>query len=216
MKKLLIITSTIFLYVISAQAGVNIGITGMAVDMTAKGSETLKTSSAVQNRTKSDTFGTPEIFIENERDSGVIIGLSVIPMDAEISSNSLSRTDELTAGSSTVTNKASAEFSGHSTLYLLLPINDSGLFGKVGIGRVDVKSTESLGTGAAYGDKVVNFKTIGLGYKKDLSDGMFARFEGSYSDYESIELKSTGSDAVSTIKGDIDTVNARFTIGKSF
>ena len=52
--------------------------------------------------------------------------------------------------------------------------------------------------------------------ERNLDNGMFARFEGSYSDYENIELKSTGSDAVSTISGDIETITARISIGKSF
>ena len=91
-----------------------------------------------------------------------------------------------------------------------------GAYLKLGAGFVDVKSTESLVTGAAYGDEKVNFGTIGLGVERDLDNGMFTRIEGAYSDYQEIKLTSTGSDATSTISGEIETLTARITIGKSF
>ena len=97
-----------------------------------------------------------------------------------------------------------------------MPLGSTGIYAKLGGGSVDVESTESLVTGAKYGDETVNFLTIGLGFERELDNGLFARFEGSFSDYDSIELKSTGSDAVSTINGDIETVNARISIGKAF
>ena len=45
---------------------------------------------------------------------------------------------------------------------------------------------------------------------------MFARIEGAYSDYEEIKLTSTGSDATSTISGELETISATVSIGKSF
>ena len=161
-------------------------------------------------------IGYLKILLEKKNDNGLTLGLAVIPFSAEVGSNSVSRTDKLTSGTVTGTNKASADFSMHTTFYALIPLGTEGVYAKIGAGFVEVESTESLVTGAKYGDETVNFLTIGLGFERELDNGLFARFEGSYSDYDSIELKSTGSDAVSTINGDIETVNARLSIGKAF
>ena len=194
----------------------SMGISGMFLDVDASGSQTLKQSGAKANKEHNDQAAAAEIFLEKKNDNGLTLGLAVIPFSAEVGSNSVSRTDKLTSGTTTGTNKASADFSMHTTFYALIPLGSNGLYAKLGAGSVDVESTESLVTGAKYGDQTANFGTIGLGFEKNLDNGMFARFEGSYSDYENIELKSTGSDAVSTISGDIETITARVSIGKSF
>ena len=122
--------------------------------------------------------------------NGLKLGIAVIPIAAEVGSSSVTRTDKLKSGDVTGTQKAAADFSMHTTIYAILPLNDNGLYGKIGGGTVDVESTESLVTGAAYGDETVNFATIGVGLEKDLDNGGFIRFEGTYSDYENVELKS--------------------------
>lgn len=199
-----------------ANAEMSMGISALYLDVEAEGKNTLKTTGVVTTKTHNDSAITGEIFVEKELQGGLSLGIAVIPASAEVGSNAVTRTDKLKSGDVTGTQKASADFSMHTTVYALLPLGSSGFYAKVGGGSVDVESTESLITGAKYGDQSVNFGTIGLGFERDLDNGMFARFEGSYSDYESIELKSTGSDAVSTINGDIDTLNARLSIGKSF
>ena len=216
MKKILLLTSSLMFCFSIANAEMNMGISAMYLDVEAAGKQTLKTTGAVANKTHSDSALAGEIFIEKELDGGLSLGLAVIPVSAEVGSSSVTRTDKLKSGDVTGTQKASADFSMHTTIYALIPLGSNGLYAKIGGGFVDVESTESLVTGAKYGDESVNFGTIGLGFERDLDNGMFARFEGSYSDYESVELKSTGSDAVSTINGDIDTITARLSIGKAF
>ena len=216
MKKILLLTTS-FLFCFSiANAEMNMGISAMYLDVEASGKQTLKTTGTVANKTHNDEAIAAEIYVEKELDSGLTLGVAVIPGSAEVGSSSVSRTDKLTSGDVTGTQRASADFSMHTTIYALIPLGSNGLYAKLGAGSVDVESTESLVTGAKYGDQTANFGTIGLGFEKNLDNGMFARFEGSYSDYENIELKSTGSDAVSTISGDIETITARVSIGKSF
>mgnify|MGYP002884178174 FL=1 len=216
MKKILLLTSS-FLFCFSlANAEMNMGISGMYLDVEAVGKHTLKTTGVVENKTHNDEALAGEIFIEKELDGGLTLGVAVIPLSAEVGSSSVSRTDKLKSGDVTGTQRASADFSMHTTIYALIPLGSAGVYAKVGAGSVEVESTESLVTGAKYGDETVNFATIGLGFERDLDNGMFARFEGSYSDYESVELKSTGSDAVSTINGDIETITARLSIGRAF
>lgn len=219
MSKLLkIIVAAVFLASTAHAAQFNLGVSGMIVDLDADGSETLKTTGVVAKKTHNETFGAGEIFLEVAPEGGgLTLGVAVIPAEAEIGSNSLARTDILTDNSgSSVTNKASAEFSGHTTVYIALPVRDTGFYLKAGMGQVDVQTTESLGTGAAYGDQSIDFVTIGAGYERSLDNGLFARVEGTYADYDKVELKSTGSDAVSTVTGEIDSMTARVSIGKSF
>ena len=215
MKKLLIITTSFLLCFNIANADFNMGVTGMLLDVEAEGTQTLKTTGTVAKKTHNDTAVAGEIFIEKDID-GLKLGIAVIPFSAEVGSSLKNRTDKLTGGDVTGSQKASADFSMHTTLYAIIPLGTNGFYTKIGGGTVDVESTESLITGAKYGDQTVNFGTIGIGFERDLDNGMFARFEGSYSDYENVQLKSTGSDAVSTISGDIETITARVSIGKSF
>ena len=216
MKRILLMASS-FLFCFSvANAEMSMGISGMFLDVDASGSQTLKQSGAKANKEHNDQAAAAEIFLEKKNDNGLTLGLAVIPFSAEVGSNSVSRTDKLTSGTTTGTNKASADFSMHTTFYALIPLGTEGVYAKIGAGFVEVDSTESLHTGAKYGDETVNFGTFGLGYERELANGAFARVEGSYADYETVELKSTGSDAVSTISGDIETYTARISIGKSF
>ena len=65
--------------------------------------------------------------------------------------------------------------------------------------------------------KNTSFKNIGIVvFNKERDNGTFVRAEAAYTDYEEFELKSTGSDAVSTISGDLETLSARISVGKSF
>ena len=217
MKKIIVTLFSSILLMGMANADVRMGLTGMYLDVEASGSQTLKTSGTKANKTHNDSAIAGEIFLEKKSEEGMVIGVSIIPMDAEAGSSSVSRTDKLKSGNVTGTQKASADFSMHTTFYAHIPLSYyDGAYLKLGAGFVDVKSTESLVTGAAYGDEKVNFGTIGLGVEKDLDNGMFTRIEGAYSDYQEIKLTSTGSDATSTISGEIETFTARITIGKSF
>jgi len=215
MKKIITTVASSLLFMSLANAEVSMGISGMMISVDAEGTETLKTSANVEKKSIKEDAVAGEIFAEYNLGM-VSLGVAVIPMEAEIGSESLTRTDKLTGGDVSGQQKASAEFSMHSTVYALVPLGSSGFYAKIGAGQVDVKTTEALVTGAKYADKTLDFTTIGFGSEKDLSNGMFIRAEGAYTDYDKIELKSTGSDAVSTINGEIETLSAKISIGKSF
>jgi hypothetical protein len=216
MKKILTILASTILLMSAANAQVSMGISGIYLDVEASGTETLKTTAVKSSKTHSDEAVAAEIFIEKQTAEGLSVGLAIIPMSAEVGSSSTQRTDKLTSGTVTGTQKASAEFSMHTTVYALVPMGSNGFYAKLGAGFVDVESTESFKTGASYGDETLNFATIGFGVNRDLANGTFVRAEAAFTDYEEFELKSTGSDAVSTINGDLETLSAKISIGKSF
>ena len=215
MRKILVLMTSFLFLTFGAQAGVNIGISGIYLDIDTDGTETLKQNSVKTSKTHSETAAVGEIFIEAVNDSGIAFGVAVIPGEAELGSNSTTRTDKLTSGTSTVTQKAQAEISGHTTVYALFPVINENLYLKVGAGSVDVETNETLGTGAAYGNQSVNFATLSLGLQRDLG-GLFMRAEIGHTDYEEVHLKSTSSDAVSDIRGDISHTHGKISVGKSF
>ena len=215
MKKILVLITTFMFLTIGANAGINVGVSVKQLDIETSGSEKLKTNNIGSMKKHSEEATVGEIFIEAQNDSGFAVGVALIPGEAELGSNSATRTDKLTSGSSTVTQKAQAEISGHVTAYAILPVMNSGYL-KVGAGSVDVETNETLGTGAAYGNESVSFGTIAVGVQKSNDNGLFFRAELGYTDYEEVVLKSTGSDAVSTIKGDISHTHGKISIGKAF
>ena len=115
--------------------------------------------------------------------------------------------------SSNVVNKAEAEISNHITYYGLMPLGDSPIFVKGGITSMDVETKEVLATGATYGNTSVNGVTVGIGAHLERDNGLFLRVEANVAEYENLTLTgSTGN----VIQADLDTSEARFSIGKSF
>jgi hypothetical protein len=216
MKKILLTLASTLMLMSLANAQVSMGVSGMLLDVEASGSQTLKTTGVKTSTTNSETALAAEIFLEKKTDRGFSLGVAVIPMSAEIGSKSVSKTDKLTSGTVTGQNKASAEFSMHTTVYALVPMGSNGMYAKIGAGTVSVDTTETLTTGAAYGNTDVTFATIGLGFNKDRDNGTFVRAEAAFTEYEDFKLESSGSDASSTISGDIETLSAKISIGKSF
>ncbi len=215
MKKILVLITTFMFLTIGANAGINVGISVKQLDIETSGSEKLKTNNVGSMTKVSEDATVGTIFIEAQNDNGFAVGVEVIPGEAEIGAKTTSRTDKLTSGSSTVTQKAQAEISGHVTAYAILPVMSAGYL-KLGAGSVDVETNETLGTGAAYGNASVSFGTVALGFQKTADNGLFFRGEVGYTDYEEVVLKSTGSDAASTIKGDISHTHGKISIGKAF
>ena len=173
MKKILTILASTILLMSAANAQVSMGISGMYLDVEVSGTQTLKTSGSKSSKTHSDEAMAAEIFIEKQTAEGLSVGLAIIPMSAEVGSSSTQRTDKLTSGTVTGTQKASAEFSMHTTVYALVPMGSNGFYAKLGAGFVDVESTESFKTGASYGDETLNFATIGFGINKERDNGTF-------------------------------------------
>ena len=85
-----------------------------------------------------------------------------------------------------------------------------------GYTEFDIKTNETLGTGAAYPDVSVDGITYGLGVKQTFENGIFMKAVATYTDYDDISIASTGSDAASTIDADIEATAAKFALGYNF
>ena len=87
-------------------------------------------------------------------------------------------------------------------------INDT-YFVKAGVAFVELQTTESLDTGASYGNEDIFGGVIGLGAKADNH-----RFELVYTDYEDISLNSsttrTGVTTRNSIDAELDTLAFKY------
>jgi opacity protein-like surface antigen len=212
MKKILTIVTAILFASASAYAEVRIGISGAFTGLSTDGTEVTKTSGEVNKGSKDEDVVVPSIFVEVASDSGVALGLDLVPGEAELGSGSRTDDDFETAGN----NKAGAELSSHATAYVLVPVKM--LYLKAGVARATVDTTEVLATGTAYGNEDVYGFLIGAGVQKDASNGMFFRAEASYTDYSDISISgSVDANGVNNrIDADVDATAFRLSIGKAF
>ena len=213
MKNFWIILSISFMLLVTkANADVRFGLSAAFTQIEADGSETEggeKTTASVSN----DVI-IPSIFVEfsGERFG---VGLDYIPLDADVSNKTKSRTDVETSvtGTTTTTStsrtqKAQAEISDHFTLYATMALTDT-FYLKGGMAQFSLNTNESLGTGSKYGNVDVDGIVYGFGF----TDGN-SRLELAYTDYEDISLTSTvartGVTTNNKISADLDTLSLKY------
>jgi len=219
MKKLLTIVFGFVLVCFSVNAiEKKIGFTAALTDFESSGTETLKSSSNKTSADVSEQVIVPSLFFEITNDSGLGIGLDFVPGDADLGSKQKAKVDTDTDDKSDTagTNKASAEVSGHSTIYLMVPVKAAFL--KVGYVSADIETTENLDTGTTYGNKTVNGTMISVGIDRDMPNGSFIRAEVAYTDYDDITLSgSADTDGASNkVDADVDATSLRLSIGRAF
>ena len=219
MKKLL--TSIFGLVLISFSANAverKIGFTAALTDFESSGTETLKSSSNKTSADVSEQVIVPSLFFEITNNSGLGIGLDFVPVDAELGSKQKAKVDTDTDDTedNAGTNKASADISGHQTIYLMVPIKAAFL--KVGYVTADIETTENLDTGTTYGNKSVDGTMVSLGFDRDMPNGSFIRAEVAYTDYDDITLTGSADsdDASNKVDADIDATSLRLSVGRAF
>ena len=208
MNKVKIILAALFSFVIAsaALAESRIGISAQYHMFSTDGSETLRDSGNITNKSHDDEVIVPSIFVEYMGDSGLGVGIDYVPV-AELGEGTGDDDDAETSGA----NKASAELASHVTLYTILE-GDSGYYGKLGVAFADVDTTENLATGDSYGNASTEGLMIGLGYSTDYA-GYFVRGEATHTAYDSVSITSTGG---SKVEADIDSTALTLSIGKAF
>ena len=214
MKKLNTLFTVLIMLTFSSisNAEMKFGVSGAITQINASGTETEggeKNSKDVDN-----LVAIPSIFAEYAISDAISVGLDYIPLKAEVSDATHSRTDTETSNTSSATTtsltrkqSASAELENHITLYLNYNLNDT-YYVKGGVAQVDLTTDETLQTGAKYGDETVIGYVAGLG----VNSGNW-RTEVLYTDYEDISLTSsvarTGVTPNNKITADLDTLALR-------
>ena len=210
MKKLFALISTIlFLTSVSVKADVQFGFGLMTGQVSTDGTESEGTAADTSNRSKSidEFFIGGDLFMEFVADSGMTYGISYVPVDVELGSGE--RTD--VNGSDAAENddgarSASADVSDLMTLYTNIPVGDNGWYGLLGYHFATIETSETLNE-SSYPDEDITGYQIGLGQRIDKF-----KYELSYSDFEDINISSTGG-GTNSVSADADALTFRISFG---
>ena len=219
---------------IADNQGISIGIWGSQLDLDTYGTEEQAISGTqggqepdVSSSSQSANVDVGSIFIEYTAAQGSSIGIEYYPGDATLGSTARTDTcvcqadDAANGGGTTATYTAKADVTDIWSVYMepTIMFNDTfGIYGKVGVTTMYLKSLESLDNGtisSAYPNKDIWGAFYGLGLKARHSSGLFLKAEASTTEFQHIELQSsTGNKG--KIDADIDMSAVRVAIGYTF
>jgi len=198
----------------------NIGLSGSYGNFEASGSETK--DSITKNRSGDADFPFASIFVEYNKTMSkewdVAFGLDYIPFSAEIDSRSQANSDRDGANVNTGNRSATIDLKNHITAYIQPSYNlGSGLavFGKVGFSHADLKVSSSglSSDGTLNNDDKLQGYLAGIGIQKNIDKTMFVRFEGNYTDYDTVTY--TNSEGT-RFTANPELWTAKISIGKIF
>ena len=113
------------------------------------------------------------------------------------------------------TQKVQVDIEDLMTYYLSYHVNN--FYVKAGVIEADLITNETLESGSVYGDASLEGTFYGIGFDKNLSDGIFVRGELGQTDFDSIKLTSTGSENTNVIDiTGLSGTNLAISIGRSF
>tara|TARA_B100000767_G_C19670133_1_gene494930 strand:+ start:374 stop:1033 length:660 start_codon:yes stop_codon:yes gene_type:complete len=204
------------LMVLPSSAEVRVGLALGQTSVETDGTQTMKDSAKTSKSSQDETTAIPSLFVEIANDSGLGLGLEVVPGSASIGSKNRADDDE----ESTNGNKASAEINGLTSVYAMKTFGN-GLFLKAGMTQTEVVTTEALNTGSTYGNETVTGGLIGIGITKTNDNGVFFRASAEYTDYDDISLTSKTdvggtANSFNKISASVDTTAFKISIGKAF
>ncbi len=220
MRKLILSICAVMLIAFSAHADKRVGVSVAYTMFDSSGTETTKSSGEKNSTDEEEDVIVPSLFLEFANDRGLALGFDIVPVDnQELGSGTGSDDDAETSGANT----ASAELTGHYTVYGLAPLGSGGAYFKFGLARATIDTTENLATGTEYGNEDVDGVLVGFGINRESDAGTFFRMEGTYTDYDDVNFKgsfngnATGDSAVrNEIDADIDALAFRISVGRSF
>ena len=225
MKKLIIaflITLGSF-SIVSADIGVNIGVSGSLGEYTATGTEN-ENGEISAKRSEKAVGGMASYFIEKELTflpfglgNRLTVGYDKVAHKISTASITTNRTEsEKTAGNNlVVTQNVSADIDNINTLYASLRITD-WLYVKTGTMKLDVTTTEGLETGSSYGNAQLEGVVNAVGFHIEKEDGFFFRAEYNDTEIDGITLTSTTN---ADNKVTLDSVSGnqyKLSVGKAF
>tara|TARA_Y100000590_G_scaffold228781_1_gene258160 strand:- start:585 stop:1253 length:669 start_codon:yes stop_codon:yes gene_type:complete len=200
-------------------AQTNVGITLSGIGYEASGSETVKSSGTINDYSENGLAALASIFIEKEVDNGVVVGLDIVPYGQTIADGGMEQNDDAeTSGTNTV----DVKFNRMLTVYAEIPAGDGYM--KVGGGLLTIETDEEMNTGSTYGDEDTQTILIGFGKRGELDNGGTWKAEAIYQRILGTTFDaSKGGNAVGDASvfnkitlDDVDTVQFRFSVAKSF
>ena len=236
MNKLLTLTASMLIVFVTsnfANAGsINVGVQAGVASLNASGSETssLGTSgdtSVVKASVENRSVPIAAVFAEYESDFyGLTLGVSHIPMTADVSDSMKTRNDveksvtgDATLNSDTRAFKANAEIENFNTVYVELPVS-GGFFVRAGMSQIDVNTTEvASSNGGSYGNKTLEGTNFGAGLKGDFANGMGYKLFYEKTNFDTLKLTSTGNSVSgenNVLSADLDVAELKFALSYKF
>ena len=197
----------------SADKGINIGVSAHTGLYYGDAKETI--GSAPKDREDAlAVMSYGSIYIEKTFGDRFKVGLDFVPMGFESETAEDSKTDKLTSGTSTVTNKVQVDFEDMTTIYAAVNVTEN-MYVKGGFVTVDAITNENLGTGGSYGNAEIEGTVLAVGYTKEMDNGFFFRAEGGHQSFDAVTLNdSTNSKKIEVT--DINGVVGTISLGRSF
>ena len=206
----------------SANAEVSVGITGNAGLLDATGKETFnsKTSTRKEELGIAYVSGFAEYHVPLNIGAGQFrVGASYVPTSLSSETTESVQGSLLAAqggtGEADRTQKVQADIEDLTSYYVSYHYNM--FFVKAGMMEAKLITNESLDSGSSYPDGSLDGKFFGIGFDKNLNDGVFVRGELAQTDFDDIKLTSTGSDNTNVIDiTGLTGTNLSISIGKTF
>jgi len=208
----------------SADAGVNIGVSGTGALFGATATETDIGANTTEKNTESEIMGAGYASIFIEKELGMFfVGVDYVPSDLETEENTSLRNDCQDKATHALcstgvftqyTQKVKVTFSDLTTAYAGVKLFDH-FYAKAGVVTVDLETNESLGTGGSYGNTSMDGTMLGVGGQADLPNGMFIRGEANVLDFDAVSVSSSNTDNSVRVDG-IDGIAAKISIGATF
>ena len=205
-----------------------VGVAGTLGEASTTASEKLKSSSVVTGpKTHKNVGGFGSYWMQYTfGEDGFVIGYEKLAHDIPLGNglrqlNGSAETDEDDRGDQIV----KAAINGHTTWYIESPgIGMDGIFGgngglfvKYSQTNATLQTMENLASGSSYGDADLNADTIGIGFKTGTAGGLMFKAAYEMTEYDGVTLKSTGSDAATTITSeDIEVDAIKVSVGFAF
>jgi len=219
----------------SVEFKLGVSANGMAAYANAK--ETLKDSGRVSSEEAVLATSFASVFAEMSSDEamGLGIGISYAPEIVELDreTRAVNQCNDQTGGNTgaACVNKTGASAdSGNQiidgkindllSVYLTIPVMDSGAYVKAGYIQATLVTSENLATGSKYENIDLTGTTVGAGYEGSLGDMAFWRAEGSMQMWD--DISANGSEAGATaaaknkIEAELGSVMGSLSVGMRF
>ena len=200
----------------SAELGVNVGVSGSMGAFTAKGNETMGTTESGQEKRVVSVLAMGSVFLEKNLGQYLTIGVDYVPssLDSETAETTKNCFDVGTE-TATCSQVVKVTFEDLTTYYAAINLTEN-FYVKAGMVEADIITKESLAAGGTYGNTELEGTMVGIGYSKDLINGIFIRAEGSFTEFDNIKLNSTAGETKFVEARDIAGAAGKISIGKSF
>ena len=198
---------------------------GMAAYANAK--ETLKDANGRTTNEEAilaTSFASAFVEVSSDEVMGLGIGISYAPEVVDLEKETRTIQNVYGSGLSTANDSGDQVIDGKiqdlASIYLTLPIGDSGAYVKAGYIQATFITSENLATGSKYEDIDLTGTQVGGGYEAPLGDMAFWRAEGSMQMWEDISASGSESGGTSgsknKIAAELGSVVGTLSVGMKF